>query len=60
VRKQTYLVPISQEVSDMKRDEENKKMTLKDVLEYATSRGMNSDALAKLEETYKELLKEEK
>ncbi len=45
----------------MKRDEENKKkMTLQDVLEYATSRGMTSDALAKLEETYKELLKEEK
>ncbi len=43
----------------MEKDKEKNKMTLKDVLEYATSRGMNSEALAKLEETYKGLLKEE-
>ncbi len=36
---------------------EIKKMTLREVLEYAKARGMNAEALAKLEVTYKELLK---
>ncbi len=44
----------------MEKNENDKKMTLQDVLEYANSRGMNSEALAKLEETYRELLKEKK
>lgn len=35
-------------------------MTLRDVLEYANARGMNAEALTKLEETYRELLQEEK
>lgn len=35
-------------------------MTLQDVLEYAKAKGLNAAALAKLEETYKDLLKENK
>jgi len=44
----------------MEKNEKDKKMTLQEVLEYANSRGMNNEALAKLEETYRELLDEEK
>jgi len=40
----------------MEKSREFKKMTLIDILEYANSRGMSTGALAKLEETYKELL----
>ncbi len=40
--------------------EETKKMTLKDILEYANAKGMNANALAKLEQTYRELLDAER
>ncbi len=40
-----------------RNEEEMKKMTLQDVLEYAKAKGMNVEALTKLEETYKGLLK---
>ncbi len=39
---------------------DTKKMTLRDVLEYGKAKGMNSEALAKLEETYREVLHEQK
>ncbi len=44
----------------MEKIEESKKMTLRDILEYAEKRGMNANALLKLEETYRELLQEER
>ncbi len=46
-----------QGVRTVEKDTEIKKMSLKDILEYADSRGMSTGALAKLEETYRELLK---
>lgn len=39
---------------------DTKKMTLQDVLEYGKAKGMNDEALAKLEETYREVLQEQK
>ena len=37
----------------MEKTEETKKMTLRDILEYGHAKGMNAEALAKLEETYR-------
>ncbi len=44
----------------MEKTEEAKKMTLRDILEYANTKGMNVEALKKLELTYRELFQEEK
>ncbi len=44
----------------MEKTEEVKKMTLRDILEYAGKKGMNTEALKKLEMTYRELFQEEK
>ncbi len=44
----------------MEKTEEVKKMTLRDILEYAEMKGLNAKGLTKLEETYRELLREEK
>ncbi len=35
-------------------------MTLRDVLEYGKAKGMNAEALTKLEKTYREVLHEQK
>jgi hypothetical protein len=40
----------------LEKDPEIKRMSLKDILEYADSKGMSTGALAKLEESYTELL----
>ncbi len=42
------------------KTQETKKMTLADVLEYGKAKGMNAEALAKLEEMYREVLHEQK
>ncbi len=43
----------------MEKTEEVKKMTLRDILEYAEKKGLNAGSLLKLQETYKELLEPE-
>ncbi len=42
----------------MEKTRDTKKFTLKEILEYAEGKGLNGEALTKLEETYRELLDE--
>ncbi len=44
----------------MEKTKETKKLTLQEILDYAQAKGLSGQALTKLEETYRELLIEDK